>query len=287
MVILINWVLLLPVLLESIAVIGILLVSSVKGKIIIGIANGAYVGEDDIISECISENPIQRLWFSFIGLFLLPLKLVGGNCYCHSCAFSCSCICKCCVIPNCRKVRFFCSSCERWGDCCSLFRSILWLLWYTMILLPDLVLSCMLFPVSYFVLLQRNSLESLIVGLAAVQFFARIDDLFVNKLFYPRRSTAGILQNYADPHPRAVNARYRPFRQYEATKNHFDFGLAPDPIESTGMCQSCCSFSFDEMKDKLSSCCTEEEKRKESRLFFRNFEKEAAPEAMVMLAKDI
>lgn len=81
-------------------------------------------------------------------------------------------------------------------------------------MLPDLVLTLALFPLSYFVMQSFNNPEEVLVNLVALQIFADLDDLFIPLLLRPRQSVGDAIQNYISENPNALVPRYSPQQAY-------------------------------------------------------------------------
>eukprot|EP00924_Labyrinthula_sp_SR-Ha-C_P016645 snap_masked-scaffold_6-processed-gene-10.13-mRNA-1 protein AED:1.00 eAED:1.00 QI:0/0/0/0/1/1/2/0/376 len=225
LIILFNFMLLLPVVFESLNVIGILMISMTREEVIVSISGGEYVGYDNVITECHSGHLCKRAKFSIFGGYVLCRKL-------------------------CRNEE---TTSKRYSLSWWLFLSIL-------SLLPDLILSLLLYPLSFYLLIQRDTLESIIISFVAVQFFARIDDEIVHKIFFPRRSTGAILSNYLKPHEDAKIPYYRPLREFWATSQSYNFGLLQEE-------QSCSRIRG--FYNWLRSRCEEPPVRRSSEEYFR------------------
>mmetsp|Transcript_3215 Transcript_3215/g.3910 ORF Transcript_3215/g.3910 Transcript_3215/m.3910 type:complete len:216 (+) Transcript_3215:131-778(+) len=72
------------------------------------------------------------------------------------------------------------------------------ILYFFFLLLPDIILNIMLFPLSFLVVYSSESVSETFVNLVAVQIFAQLDDMLVRMLVHPRKSVGMILDSYCD-----------------------------------------------------------------------------------------
>mmetsp|Transcript_15387 Transcript_15387/g.18658 ORF Transcript_15387/g.18658 Transcript_15387/m.18658 type:complete len:319 (-) Transcript_15387:334-1290(-) len=80
----------------------------------------------------------------------------------------------------------------------NLIGSLVSVVYFLFLLLPDITLTVILFPLSFLVVSTSESVAETFVNLVAVQIFAQLDDFLVKMIVLPRKSIGFNLEGYCD-----------------------------------------------------------------------------------------
>lgn len=190
----ISFLLLFPLLIETISILTIIWVSSINPGVLVPIVDGKYVGSDDILDNLFKDRVPKRIIECFFVLYSVPKEILKIN-----------------------------KELEKPVSRLLLLVEMLWKL--IVLMLPDVLLTGSLFFVSYFVMISSDNPEDVIVNLVAVQIFAELDDIFVRTLFTPRVNCGKKLSTYVVENSFGKRPIYRPFQAYIATEQRHQMGI--------------------------------------------------------------
>lgn len=190
----VSFLFLFPFLLETFSVLTIIWVSSINSDVLVPVVDGKYVGQDKIFNEVFSTNVFRRSLSCFLVIWQVPAEILRIN------------------ADSSKPV-------SKW----LLITEMVWK--FAVFMFPDIALTFLLFPVSYFVMISSDSPEDVLVNLVAVQIFAELDDIFVKMLFSPRSSAGERVLAYVNENPNADRATYSPFQAYTLNENRHEMGI--------------------------------------------------------------
>eukprot|EP00924_Labyrinthula_sp_SR-Ha-C_P010807 maker-scaffold_35-snap-gene-2.88-mRNA-1 protein AED:0.00 eAED:0.00 QI:168/1/1/1/0.66/0.5/4/295/368 len=189
--IIVSFIFLFPFALRTLSLVLILWVSIINEEVLIPVSEGFYAGQGQVYSALMSSNPLRRVFSTISGFRQIVVFLVTST------------------DGNCKKV--------------IMVFEIVWK--FFIFLLPDILLTFSLFPISYFVMHSSKSPDEVVVNLVAVQVFATLDEIFVKMLMRPREDVGETIQNYCEVNPKIERAMYRPLNAYLLVVNRHEMGI--------------------------------------------------------------